>query len=132
MAKHLSNEDLINRLYEMDADPVHLSECAECRERWEQLLAKRRQVLTTPDVAPEFLAAQRREIYRRLDEGHSGFWHFRFAPALAAVSVAVLGVVLLQPDPEPAMYAEFYTEIYSMVEATEPDAAAPIYGLFEE
>ncbi|MCP5110621.1 MAG: hypothetical protein GY953_07280 [bacterium] len=138
MAKHLSNEDLINRLYEVgDGDDAHLRECRHCSARWEQLLARRKAVLAAPELPQEMLAAQRREIYRRLDEGHHvGLWPLRFAPALAALSVVVLGVMLSGPTPEPPVYAvndsEFYTEIYSMVEGTEPDAIAPIYGLFED
>ena len=141
MGNHLSNEDLINRLYEVgDTDDAHLRECRHCSARWEQLLARRSQILAAPEVPQDLLDAQRREIYRRMDEGqHAGFWPHRLAPAMAALTVVVLGVVLSGTTPEPPVVtiagngdAEFYTEIYSMVEATGPDAIAPIYGLFED
>lgn len=139
MGKHPSNEDLILQLYEVGGDDdAHLTECAECRERWERLLARRQSALEEPYVSPELLAAQRKEIYRRIEAGQSGFWHPRLAPALAALSVVVLGLVLSRPSPTPvpatmaANDSEFFTEIYTMIQSTEPDIATPLRGLFEE
>ena len=137
MGKHLSDEDLINRLYELGREDSHLDECEECRARWLELLARRQRLLVTPQVPAELLAGQRRSIYQRLETERSGFGPIRFAPAVAAVSVVVLGVLLSRPVPAPQPTlavndAHFFTEIYSLVESTEPEAVAPIYGLFED
>jgi len=139
MAEHWSNEDLINRLYEVStADESHLSKCAECRRRWESLLARRQQVLAAPEVPSELLADQRRQVHRRLDETRSGFRHLRLAPALAALVIVIGGVALMgpAPAPEPATLADsndaFFTEVYAMLESSEPAAIAPLHSLFEE
>ena len=136
MGKHYGDEDLINRLYEIGDDDAHLEECDECRARWLQLVERRRLVLKTPQVSAALLTQQRRSIYQRLDEDRAGSWFLRPAPTLAAISMLVLGVLLLRPSPQPQpMLAsndtQFYTEIYSIVENTEPEALTPIYGLFE-
>jgi len=138
MSEHWSNEDLIDRLYEVaTADESHLSECAECRRRWEALLARRRQVLAAPAVPPELLADQRRQVHRRLDESRAGFWQLRLAPALAALVIVIAGVALMRPAPAPEAVTlagddGFFTEIYAMLESSEPAAIAPLHSLFEE
>lgn len=139
MARHWSDEDLIKRLYEVSScDEAHLRECDECRRRWEALLARRRQVLAEPSISAELLADQRRQVHRRLGEGRAGGWHSRLAPALAALAVAFAGVALIRPSPvpEPATLAViedgFFSEIYAMVESSEPAAIAPLHSLFEE
>jgi len=139
MGKHWSNEDLINRLYEAGGgDEEHLTGCAECRERWEALLVRRRQVLAAPEVPAELLAEQRRQIHRRMGERRAGFWSLRLAPALAALAVVFMGITLISPtpEPEPATFASnedtFFTEIYTMLESPEPAAIAPLHSLFEE
>ncbi len=134
MLKHWSDDDLINHLYGIGPEEAHLEECEACRARWLALQTQRRQILEEPGPADDFLAAQRRRIYERLEEPEHG-WPFRLAPALAALAVVVLGVVLSRPSPPPqptlALNETFYTEIYSMVESPEPAAVEPIYALFE-
>jgi hypothetical protein len=139
MSKHWSNEDLINRLYGIGPDDSHLHECEECRVRWLQVQASRSIVLQEPRVAPDFLVRQREAIEHRLNSEQSHSWGFRLAPAMAALGVVVLGLVLSQPTPAPqptlasvSPDSEFYTEIYAMVESSEPWVAESMYGLFEE
>jgi hypothetical protein len=64
-------------------------------------------------------------------------WSYRPPAFAAALGVLVLALVLSRPapKPEPSMAAndsQFFTEVYTIVEASEPAAAAPIRGLFEE
>ena len=139
MSRHWTNDDLINRLYEISTgDEAHLAGCADCGQRWEQLLARRQEVLAEPPVPVELLANQRRQIYRRIESGRPRFWHLRWAPALAALSMVALGVMLSGPAPAPkqtpvaaAEDSQFFTEMYAMV-STEPEVVTPIRGLFEE
>ena len=137
MSKHFSDEDLIDRLYEVGREDSHLEQCEDCRRRWLRLLTLRREVLEPPKIPEELLAAQRRSIYRRLEAESGSTWWLRPAPALAAAAVVVLGILLSRPTPAPqptlaANDTQFFTEIYSMVENAEPMAVAPIHGLFED
>lgn len=136
MHRHLSDEELIDRLYGLGEDPP--ASCESCRRRWEILLERRRQVLlAAPELPEAWLAAQRRRIWERLEHTENGPWLIRPAAALATLAVVVLGLVLSFPSPEPqptlaANDSQFFTEIYSLVESPEPRAAVPIYSLFEE
>lgn len=136
MHRHLSDEELIERLYGLGEDPP--ASCESCRRRWEMLLERRRQVLlAVPELSDAWLAEQRRKIYARLEDARTASWLIRPAAALATLAVMVLGLVLSLPSPEPqptlaANDSQFFTEIYSLVESPEPRAAAPIYSLFEE
>jgi len=139
MSKHWTNDELIDRLYEVSTgDEAHLEACGECQQRWERLVARRQGMLTEPVVATELLVRQRRDIYERIESPVRGFWHARLAPAMAALSMVALGFMLSGTDPAPAPAelavqdnSQFFTEMYSMV-ASEPDALAPIRSLFEE
>lgn len=136
MSRHLSDDDLINLLYEVEEPESHMAECHGCRARWERLLAKRESLLTDPIVSEELLAQQRRAIYQRLEEGSGWGWAFR--PAGVALCVLLLAVLLSRPDPAPPPTtvatndSQLFGEIYSMVESSEPSPVRPIYGLFEE
>ena len=96
-------------------------------------------MLREPDVAPGFLAAQRRAIQERLGSGASHSPAFGLAPAMASLCLILLGLILSRPGPTPqptlasaSSEGEFYTEIYAMVESPEPWVAEPMYGLFED
>ena len=138
MNKHWSDEDFVNELYGIGPGGSHLDECEECRGRWLQVRERRGVILEQPGVAPGFLAAQRESIQAKLDgRRQDGAWELRLGPALAALSVVVLGIVLSRPAPapEPTLASndgEFFTEIYSMVESPEPWVAEPMYEMFED
>jgi hypothetical protein len=137
MSNHWSEENFLDRLYGVGPEDSHLEECEQCRRRWLELLTRRGEVLAPAAVPEEFLAAQRREVYRRLETETGHGWGSRFAPALAAVSVVVLGLLLSRPTPKPqptlaVSDSQFFSEIYSMVNSSEPEVVAPIHGLFED
>ena len=137
MSTHFSDEELVDRLYGIGRTDTHLEECERCRQRWLRLQARRRELLMAPEIPADFLAAQRRRVYQRLEQDRDGGWAHRFTPAFAALVVIALGVVLSRPAPSPQPTlafngSDFYTEIYSMVNSTEPLAAEPIHGLFED
>ena len=138
MRKHYSDEELIDRLYGVGREDSHIEECEWCRERWLQLQGQRHTVLEQPAEVPvELLAAQRKKIRERLEGRPVDGWRFHFAPVAAALSVIVLGLMLSKPAPPPpptlaSNDSGLYTEIYSMVESSEPLVAQPIDALFEE
>jgi hypothetical protein len=138
MHKHLSDEDLIDRLYEVGQENSSLETCEFCRQRWESVLARRREILDAVPQLPEtWLAEQRRRIHQRIERPEPLHWGFRPAAVAATLGVMVLGLMLSSPSPErqptrAANDSQFFTEVYSLVENLEPRAATPIYGLFEE
>lgn len=134
--RHWNDDELIGRLYEAGPDNSHLEECEDCARRWQQLLALRARAVRPPRVSEEFLAAQRRAIYDRLEWAAGGSGHWWIGPALAAAVMVLLAVLLSRPAPEApsslaSADAQFFTEVYSVVESTEPQAIQPIRGLFE-
>lgn len=138
MHKHLSEEELIEFLYGLGPDASSLEACEFCRNRWQSLLERRSEYLGALPQPPEaFLAEQRRRIYRRIQAGRPFGFSLQPTPALAALGVLVLGLLLSLPAPErqptrAANDSQFFTEVYALVESAEPQAAGPIHALFEE
>ena len=159
MNRHLTNDELLNRLYglgEAEGETnLHLQECTECADRWRAFERRRAETAAGPDlsgaVSNEFLAAQRRAIYARLEERPSGP-HARWAPALAAGFLLAAGVYFAIPGrhavpPAPSgahnrqapvarvVHAEMsdeqlFSDVYSMEQSAEPRAAVPMHALF--
>lgn len=106
MNRHLTNDELLNRLYglsEAEGETnLHLRECAGCAERWRAFERRRAETAAWPELSGvasnEFLASQRRAIYARLEE-RSGGIHVRWAPAVAAGFLLAVGVYLSIPGP---------------------------------
>jgi hypothetical protein len=147
LSRHLSNDELLERMYLGESGP-HLEECAECASRLQALEQRRTEVgsaavAAESGISGEVLAAQRRAFYARLDQPVSV--HARWAPAaLAAVFLLVMGVFLVRPHPQyhqvrppdPVVAADssnekLFSDLYSMEQSLEPQAAAPIHALFE-
>jgi predicted acetyltransferase len=93
-----------------------------------------------PDVSPEFLAAQRRGIYRRMDESRSGHAILRWALSLAMLLVIVAGGITTyerayehRSKSAPTISDEqLFSDLSAMEQRTEPKAILPIQGLFQE
>ena len=133
---HWTDEDLLDRLYGIGRADTHLDECGNCQARWQALMEARRRVIEPPVVDEAFLAAQCREIYRRLDAG-DGRARWRWVPALAMAGVALLAVVVSRPVPAPAPSLalnepQFFAEVQDVASSYEPQSVVPILGLFEE
>ena len=54
-------------------------------------------------------------------------------PALAIALVCAMVILFHRPAPQPVEIsdAQFFAEVYSVAEASEPQAAAPIQNLFQ-
>jgi hypothetical protein len=151
---HLTQDELLDRMYGLGENGLaHLRECEECSSRLQALERRRAEMAAmTPSVSNEFLMAQRRAVYSRLDETALG--RARWAPAALAVAfLLVMGVFLARPhpayrpmhapDPAPGVelnseqggpqtaQEQLFSDLYSMEQSVEPRAAAPIHGLFE-
>ena len=133
MDRHLSDDQLLDRLYGLAEHDPHLEACGECARRWSELRQRRATMAAPEEVSFDVLAAQRRKIYARLGERPRG--QMKWVPAVAAAGLLAIGALLYSPEaplhPEPAD-AQLFSEVYSMEQSTEPRAAAPIHSLFED
>lgn len=135
MNAHLSDDQLLERLYGAAAHP-HVESCEECSARYGELERRRAELAEAAPVAADFLAAQRRRIYARLER--QARWRLKWAPAAAAALALAIGFAVYRPEaPKPAVHpdsgdAQLFSEMYSMEQSTEPRAAAPIHALFED
>jgi hypothetical protein len=133
--RHWNDEALIDYMYGVAADSGHVEGCERCRARVDELnFARKASSAGDDDVPAAFLYDQRMRIAARV--GRSG-WAFRLAPALGIAATVLLAALLSTPAPEQrrpaaASDAQLYSEIYSLVENTEPRAVAPIHALFQE
>jgi hypothetical protein len=133
MSEHLNDDQLLDQLYGLSGNHVHLESCDDCARRWTELQA-RRALLAIPEEMPwELLAAQRRAIYSRL--GEQPRKQMRWVPALGAACLLVIGALLYRPEapshPDSGD-AQLFSDVYSIEESVEPLAAAPIHALFED
>jgi len=92
--KHWTENDFKEWLYGLKDDDQHLKGCAECRGESERLLIARAQMIEQPETSQEFLAAQRRSIYRRLHEPQHNWFTLRWALPVAIVLLMAFGVTL--------------------------------------
>ena len=141
--EHLNHDALLNALYGLaDENEPHLRECAICAQRFSELQWKRERLAAaadlSTDVSSDFLAAQRRKIYARLEQPESK--RLRWAPALVMACLVAVGVLVYHPTPSSAPQqqrgdvsdTQLFSDAYSMDQALEPTAAAPIHALFED
>ena len=127
---------MIAQLYGVGPQDGHLDGCAECTGRWRALAAARARVVQPPVVPEEFVAGQRRAVYRRLESRERSRALLPYASAMATAALVLLAVLLYRPAPPPqpvvvSSDAELYSDVYSMVQSNEPKAAEPIHALFE-
>ena len=134
MKKHLTTDELVDRLYGVGAGD-HLNECDECSERFAELRQRREMAAEPVEASYEFLAAQRRDIYARM--GEKPRTGMKWLPALAAAAfLVVAGVFVHHPAAQVAkpevVDAQMFADVYSMEQSMEPLAAKPIHALFDQ
>ena len=138
--EHLSEDALLNAIYGIggnDAE-MHLRGCADCAQRLHEWQEKRSASVASVEIQDDFLAAQRRKIYERIETPSHKHW--LWAPGLAAAFALAVGIFVYHPAPQrqpvskPAEIsdAQLFGDIYSMEQVVEPAAAAPARALFEE
>jgi hypothetical protein len=135
--EHLSDDALVDGLYGLADNEPHLRECVICAQRFNEWQRKRESLADVPEVSSDFLAAQRRKIYERLERPESK--RLRWAPALAMACLVAVGVLVYHPATPPAPQprgdvsdSQLFSDAYTMDQSLEPSAAAPIRALFED
>jgi hypothetical protein len=87
-----------------------------------------------PEVSAEFLAAQRRAIYRRLGQPRNRF-ALRWALSAAMVLLVLAGGLTLErrrPSAPVISDEQLFSDLSAMEQRTEPKAIQPIHSLFEQ
>lgn len=129
MNKHWTSGQMIDHLYGVGPEGLHLETCAECRERVVAMRANRTRREQAQWIPDEFFAQQRQRIFQGTVEKRTRFW----IPALATATAALALAAVLTYRPEPAADdSRLYTSIYQSIESEEPRGAAPLHALFEE
>ena len=134
MNRHWTEADFVDRLYEVGRDDNHLDECVECRTKWEQWSARRRDSLAVPDVPAAFLSEQRRRIEARIDQPSGWPLYMKWSPAVAVAALVLFAVswrTLPKPEPRASNDAQLMSDIYRTVSNAEPGVVEPLRGLFE-
>ena len=148
MNAHLSDDDLIRRLYGIGEEDDHLAACSECSDRWLAIQSVIRSARAEQPRAPEMtgrkLAVQRQQVLARLGQPLTAWRTWRWVPPAAAAASLLAAALFLSrptaPVTPPAATAivnaeadaQLFTDVYSMEQDVEPRAAAPIRGLFQE
>ena len=140
--EHLSEGASLDAVYGIagSAAEAHLRRCADCAQRlqeWHEKRAAAVESVENIEISGEFLAAQRKKIYERIERPSRRRW--LWAPGLAAACALAIGFFVYHPAPkeQPRRNAEIsdaqlFGEVYSMEQSLEPAAAAPARALFEE
>lgn len=101
---------------------------------FEDWLHTRVRSLPEPEVSAEFLAAQRRSIYSRLNERRHSI-AMRWAVTMAMLSLMLAGGLTLEHRHKsaPALSDDqLFSDLSAMEQTNEPKAIQPIEGLFRE
>jgi hypothetical protein len=136
--EHLSEDSLLDAIYGIATKgaEAHLGVCAECARRLSEWHGTRSAEAESADISGEFLAAQRKQIYARIERPLSKQW--LWAPGLAGCALALV-IFAYHPAPKAPREAhadmsdaQLFGEVYSMEQSLEPAAVAPARALFEE
>jgi anti-sigma factor RsiW len=133
--KHWTETDFQHWLYGLRDQDRHLEECPVCRRELERLQRERARMTAEPDeVSHEFLAAQRREIYQKIEAPRHNPFAFRWVFSAAMVLLMIAGITFQQlHKTAPAISDEqLFSDLSSIEQSAEPKAIQPIHNLFEE
>jgi len=132
--KHWTENDFKEGLYGLREGDHHLEECPECRGEMDRLRTTRARMAEQPEISQDFLAAQRRSIYRRLHEPRHNWFGLRWVLPAAMVLVMVFGLTLQRGRRSAASISDeqLFSDLTAIEQSAEPKAIAPIHKLFEE
>ena len=138
LSGHWTDDQLIEHLYGVGPEDGHLQICGESQARLSAAQSVRLRLETdlASDSEPagyDFLMAQRRRIYARLNDPAKS-WTGRWAPALAMLVALAGGLVIYDHGfrQERVSDAQLAREVSCMASDSEPPSTAPLHALFEE
>jgi hypothetical protein len=136
--KHWTENDFTEWLYGLKSNSAHLEDCAECSGIAGSLERRKAEATRAPEVSSDFLAAQRRAIYARMDTPQRHWAQSRWALSLAMLVllvVASFGLLRRQTPTAPLVNpadAKLFSDLASIDQSNEPPAIKPIESLFEQ
>ena len=132
--KHWTETDFQNWLYGLRDEDQHLTDCWECQGEMERLKRERQRIAAQPEVSREFLAAQRRKIYQRLEQPSRSVLAWRWALSAAMLLLMIAGISFQQlHNTSPVISDEqLFSDLSSIEQSAEPKAIQPMHNLFEE
>ena len=141
--KHWTETDFKYWLYGLKELDQHVDDCPECRGELERLQLERSHITASSavsapavseEVSPEFLAAQRRRIYERLDQPQRNPLLIRWVLSAAMLLLMIAGVTFQQLHKAPPAISDeqLFRDLSSIEQSAEPRAIQPIHNLFEE
>ncbi|HEY1947679.1 MAG TPA: hypothetical protein VGG97_11770 [Bryobacteraceae bacterium] len=140
---HWSDAQLIEHLYGVGPEGIHIDHCQDCQKRLLEMQAHRRSVeldsLAEEAVSHDFLMAQRRGIYAKLERPEpwfSGSAMKRWASTAIALFVLSGGVLLYEQKHRELITADHVSDVQlardvsQMAQDPEAEPTAPLQALF--
>jgi len=144
MSGHWTDEQLIAHHYGVGPENDHLARCICCQQRLITLQSNRQELelahAPADEVSFDFLAAQRRNIYRQLSD-HTSWARVQMRRlASAAATVLILGGGLFvyeqkhrgQIAGDKVSDVQLAQEMSQLSQSVEPESTAPLQALFTE
>ena len=142
LSGHWTDDQLIEHLYGVGPEDGHLRVCGACQARLAAAQSERLRLESdlASDSDPagyDFLMAQRRRIYARLNEPAKS-WTRRWAPGFAMLVAVAGGLVVYDHGfrkerlDRHVTDAQLAQEVSCMASDSEPPSTAPLHALFEE
>ena len=143
---HWTDDDLIAYIYGIPPTDNHLETCSLCQQRVRSMRTNRQtieegQLSDVDDVTFEFLAAQRRKVYARLDQPAAWWSALRmrhWASAATTLLLILCGLLMFQEQTvkqqsvKTISDAQLSQEVGQMAQADEPSPTEPLEALFQE
>jgi hypothetical protein len=136
--KHFSDDELVSRLFGLETEDGHLGECVDCRQRLERM-ARRHQLCRSsePEIPGEFLAAQRREVYGRIERKPRKPGIAWIPLPIGALVIVLLMFTVFKPAPQ-RQTADALSDdaalqdVFNVASRMDPSSLQPVQSLFEE
>jgi len=132
--KHWTEDDFKQWLYGLKDEDPHVRECRECTSELDRLRVVRSRITEEAELSPDFLAAQRRGIYRRLLEPRPRWIAVRWALPVVMVLAMVFGLTLQRGRRSVTTISDeqLFSDLTAIEQSAEPKAIAPMHKLFEQ
>ncbi len=149
LSGHWTDEQLINHLYGVGKDDGHLDSCLGCRERADSVRQAWASRPNNETVPADVLALQRIAIHKKIEAHGANRWSLqmrRWASVAALLTILGGGAAMMEQKMEQKQLqrvhqadlrakvsdAELVSDVSQFADDSEPQAAAPIRGLFSE